>query len=330
MAHQWFREGADVEIASLLECLEGVLFSGKVVAPSFDDANKFVIEYETLTTQEDGISQPLMEDVSVGLLRPRPPTEAKLVFKSDEIVDAFFNGGWWNGVVVTPLNNSCYLVWLRRMGRNYQFRASELRVHREWKMGAWFPPFDQLVKLEEDDVNAEMLPVRLGEVRVGQELMKRALLPEFIGRGALVEVRSDEDGFQGSWYGATIIERISRDKFIVEYLSLRTDDDKKYLREEVDSFHIRPHPLDTLVVDAYKKNARVDVFYNDGWWEGRIVKVLHGSRYRIYFWGTRDEMVLHHLDLRPHQDWVDGKWVHDFDVNSSRKTKKRIRFMDQP
>ncbi|KAK4779731.1 hypothetical protein SAY87_015837 [Trapa incisa] len=157
MAHQWFREGADVEIASLLKCLEGVLFSGKVVAPSFDDANKFVIEYETLTTQEDGISQPLMEDVSVGLLRPRPPTEAKLVFKSDEIVDAFFNGGWWNGVVVTPLNNSCYLVWLRRMGRNYQFRASELRVHREWKMGAWFPPFDQLVKLEEDDVNAEGL-----------------------------------------------------------------------------------------------------------------------------------------------------------------------------
>lgn len=158
--------------------------------------------------------------------------------------------------------------------------------------------------------------------RVEQRLNKGAS-PEFLGKGALVEVRSDEDGFEGSWYGATIIEKTGRDKFLVEYLSLRAENVEKYLREEVNASHLRPHPLDTSVLDAYQKNARVDAFYNDGWWEGRVVKVLDGSRYRVYFHGTGDEMVFHQLDLRPHQDWIDGKWVHCSGDDQSRKIRRR-------
>lgn len=145
-----------MEVASPIHCLSGVFFHGKVVAPSFDDANKFLVEYETLKTEEDGTSQPFSEDVSVGLLRPRPPTETRLGFTSNDIVDAFFNGGWWKGVVAKPLNKSCYLVYLKSMKQSYQFRVSELRVHREWKKGAWYPPFDEQVKQEEDDVNVEV------------------------------------------------------------------------------------------------------------------------------------------------------------------------------
>lgn len=164
--------------------------------------------------------------------------------------------------------------------------------------------------------NVQELPAR-----VEQRLNKRAM-PEYFGKGALVEVRSDEDGFEGSWYGATIIEKTGKNMFLVEYLSLRAESVEKYLREEVDAFHLRPHPLDNLALDAYHMNAKVDAFYNDGWWEGKVVKVLDGSRYRIYFHRTGDEMVFHHLDLRPHQDWVDGKWVHCSGKDRSRKTQR--------
>lgn len=156
MAHQWFRVGLDVEIASPIRSLDGVFFPGKVVAPSFDDANKFLVEYENLTTEEDGTSQPFSEDVSMSLLRPRPPMETKLGFKFNDFVDAFFNGGWWKGVVAKALNKSCYLVYLKGMKQSYQFRVSELRVHREWIKGAWFPPYEEEMKQEEDDMNVEV------------------------------------------------------------------------------------------------------------------------------------------------------------------------------
>ncbi|OWM89393.1 protein AGENET DOMAIN (AGD)-CONTAINING P1-like [Punica granatum] len=304
MAYQWFREGVDVEIASINPCQRGVYFPGKVVAPSFDDSNKFLVEYDTITNEEEGTTRPFSEDVRVGLLRPRPPLEDKLGFKCNDSVDAFFHGGWREGVVAKCLDKSCYLVHLKSMKQSYQFRASELRVHREWIRGAWCPPYEDEIKEEaDDDDDVEELPAR-----ARQKPRKRAL-HEFFGKGNLVEVSSDEEGFEGAWYGATIIEKRRKDKFLIEYLSLRADDGEKYLREEVDAIHLRPHPMETLVTDAYNRNSRVDCFYNDGWWEGRVVKVLDESRYRVYFHGTDEEMDFHYLEMRPHQDWVDGKWV---------------------
>ncbi|GAB2287949.1 hypothetical protein Dimus_022301 [Dionaea muscipula] len=35
-------------------------------------------------------------------------------------------------------------------------------------------------------------------------------------KGSLVEVSSDEDGFQGAWFSAMVVDRIGEDKFLVE------------------------------------------------------------------------------------------------------------------
>ncbi|THF96685.1 hypothetical protein TEA_009921 [Camellia sinensis var. sinensis] len=149
----------------------------------------------------------------------------------------------------------------------------------------------------------QMLPI-VDEVMPSKETVEN----EF-SKGMLVEVSSDEDGFQGAWFAATIVERLQEGRFLIEYKSLRNDDDTDFLREEADTLHIRPYPPDTLVVDRFNMLEEVDALYNDGWWVGVISKVLDGQRYVVYFRSTNEEIEFEHSDLRLHQDWIDGKWV---------------------
>lgn len=135
------------------------------------------------------------------------------------------------------------------------------------------------------------------------------IVAENFGKGTLVEVTSDEDGFQGAWFAATILEKLSNDECIVEYQSLTNDDGTELLKEKANIKHIRPYPPETAVRDYFSLLQEVDALYNDGWWVGVISKVLQGQKYLIYFRGTNEEMEFKHSDLRPHQDWIDGKWV---------------------
>lgn len=132
---------------------------------------------------------------------------------------------------------------------------------------------------------------------------------EIFIKGTIVEVSSDEDGFRGAWFAASIVEAVQKDKFLVQYQNLRTDDDLCFLREEIDTLHIRPYPPETVVVNRFNLFEEVDASYNDGWWVGVISKVCVGSKYLVYFRDTDEEMEFEHSDLRPHQDWIDGKWV---------------------
>ena len=127
-------------------------------------------------------------------------------------------------------------------------------------------------------------------------------------KGTLVEVSSDEEGFHGSWFAATVVESVGKGKYLIEYKCLRTEDDSAFLREEVDNMHIRPHPPENAV-DRFKQLDEVDAMYNDGWWVGVISKVQNGSRYIVYFKETCEELQFQHSELRLHQDWIDGKWV---------------------
>lgn len=129
-----------------------------------------------------------------------------------------------------------------------------------------------------------------------------------IGVGAIVEVSSDEDGFSGAWFAATVVEALGKDKFLVEYHDLLADDDSQ-LREEIDALHIRPHPLDTDVDGQFSILDEVDAFYNDGWWVGVISKALADSRYVVYFRSSNEELEFENSQLRLHQDWIGGKWV---------------------
>lgn len=127
-------------------------------------------------------------------------------------------------------------------------------------------------------------------------------------KGTKVEVSSDEEGFGGAWFAATIVKPIGT-KFLVEYENLRADDETKPLRETIDFCHIRPTPPNTRTAGPIKLLEEVDAFYNDGWWVGVVSKVLSGSRYMVYFRPWKEEMEFGVEHIRLHHEWVDGRWL---------------------
>lgn len=129
-------------------------------------------------------------------------------------------------------------------------------------------------------------------------------------KGTKVEVRSDEEGYQGAWYTAIVVDSMQNGKYLVEYLTLKTDDLTEQLKEEADASDIRPYPPDINHPHCFALHERVDAWYNDGWWVGQVSSVLRGFKYRVYFWLTKEELEFEHCHLRPHQEWIDGRWVH--------------------
>lgn len=155
--------------------------------------------------------------------------------------------------------------------------------------------------------------LKSNKVNLKRKHSQRSSEPTFRA-GMMVEVKSDEQGYQGSWYTATIVCSLSSDKVLVEYQTLKTDDESKLLREEAFASYIRPCPPKIVRVDRYKMLEEVDAWYNDGWWVGLISKVLDGLKYAVYFWTTNEELIFEHFSLRPHQEWNGGKWIVAFRV----------------
>ncbi|WCJ22355.1 Agenet domain-containing protein [Euphorbia peplus] len=132
-------------------------------------------------------------------------------------------------------------------------------------------------------------------------------------KGKLVEVSSDEDGFKGAWYEATIAETPAKSsakkkkKVLVQYKTLLKED-LSLLVEPVDPGFIRPLPPETSE-RVFEVNDIVDAGYRDGWWTGVVRKVLDGCRYTVYFDNPPDIIDFDGKDLRNHFEWVYGNWV---------------------
>ncbi|XVF32929.1 hypothetical protein REPUB_Repub17cG0125200 [Reevesia pubescens] len=136
-------------------------------------------------------------------------------------------------------------------------------------------------------------------------------------KGAPVEVSSDEEGFRGAWYLATILEyppkstSKKRKKVLIQYKTLLANDGSTPLTESLDPAYIRPLPPTAKedVESGFEINEVVDAGYKDGWWTGVVRKVVEKSNYRVYFDNPPDVIEFDRKDLRVHWDWIDGKWV---------------------
>ncbi|KAG8369059.1 hypothetical protein BUALT_Bualt15G0110900 [Buddleja alternifolia] len=298
----YFKKGADVEISSNDDGFHGSWYAGTVVRPPPDakrSSAKVVVEYKTLMEDKAGTRR-LREEMELLNLRPPPPPENRRRFKSSEDVDAYYNDGWWEGIITDVVGKDKYLVFFRGSREQMEFKGSQLRLHREWVYGKWVPPFEPGDELQQP--KDEKLPLS-AKVEPIIEIIEHNFSP-----GELVEVSSDEDGFEGAWFCATVIENLGG-KYLVEHQSLMDEDDPKPLREEVDIWHIRPRPPEVGLVDRFDVLEEVDALYNDGWWAGIISKVLKNEKYSVYFRTTDEEMKFMHADLRVHQEWINGKWV---------------------
>ncbi|KAM7265583.1 hypothetical protein ACFE04_003266 [Oxalis oulophora] len=160
--------------------------------------------------------------------------------------------------------------------------------------------------------------------------------------GSKVEFSSKEEGYKGSYFTATIVDTPqpttnNNNTYVIQYDNITNEDGTKPLRELAHVSCIRPLPPQPLVEDkeqhsscSFVLNDVVEAFYNDGWWVGVVDKVKRSGgsgsggggemkRYRVRF-----EDPLHFIEfdenlLRPHFDWVDGKWV-SFDSSTKKTT----------
>ncbi|PKU72383.1 DUF724 domain-containing protein 3 isoform X2 [Dendrobium catenatum] len=284
-----FKTGDEVEVCSDDEGFRGAWYEAKIVR-SMPRLNRYTVVYDSIVEETDA-SRNLRETVDAAYVRPRPIFARDGVFAIQQPVDAFCNDGWWEGVVsglLGSVRRAKYSVSFPSTGDVMEFLPSELRPHLDWVNGEWVDPQTQVSSVpgvcSTEDMSGKMFQ-----------------------KGTSVEVSSDAEGFHGAWFPATVVKSV-RNKFLVEYRDLTTDDETEPLKETVDSLHIRPTPPAILPPAKFKYLEEVDAYYNDGWWVGVISKVIDDSNYIVYFRTWGQEIEFRYEDLRPHHDWISGRW----------------------
>ncbi|KAM0867856.1 hypothetical protein ACQ4PT_041712 [Festuca glaucescens] len=140
--------------------------------------------------------------------------------------------------------------------------------------------------------------------------------------GAEVEVRSDEPGFEDSFYEATVaghlISRRCR-RYTLAYSTLLAEEGGP-LKETADAADVRPRPPREEIAGAASRGfaicEMVEAFHSDGWWAGVVSAVpppVTGDRrhgvYEVTFPTSREIMEFEETALRPHRVFQDGRWV---------------------
>ncbi|CAN1195142.1 Protein AGENET DOMAIN (AGD)-CONTAINING P1 [Linum perenne] len=277
--------------------------------------NMILIEYHTILHG----SMPAKELIYATSVRPAPPTEYVSWFQLEDDVDVYIAGGWYRGTVKDIDVNSNYLVSFARQGDEIVAEQCNMRHHREWNDGAWFPPSPPLLPPRKRSVDNPK-PRKMRPAKKTKKTSKALM-----SKGARVEVKIDDPGFQGAWFDGLVIDHVGSDKYVVEYLHLLTEDETGKLREVVNAEDVRPCPPVDQTQGRYKVHDRVDAWCNDGWWEGMIVRVLDAlNKYMVYFTVTRDTLELESSILRPHMDWVNGKWVKDMLLEEPEESNNTV------
>ncbi|KAL8205028.1 hypothetical protein R6Q57_010651 [Mikania cordata] len=162
-----------------------------------------------------------------------------------------------------------------------------------------------------------------------------------------VEVSSEEPGFYGAWYAATVIDEgkpsnkrnrnVNKTSwYLVKYDTLFDEDDPPQpLTEVVDSSFVRPSPPRNIrrsnggnateaeeAVEAAEEECDgggdfeacdvIDAFHRDGWWIGVVKSVIVDGEMRKYivsFEHPPEEFEFERCNLRLHVDWIDRRWI---------------------
>ncbi|WCJ39007.1 Plant Tudor-like protein [Euphorbia peplus] len=129
--------------------------------------------------------------------------------------------------------------------------------------------------------------------------------------GDEVEVCSNELGYVGSYYEATVIQRY-HDQYKVKYKNLVVEEGSSVpLIEVVSSGEVRSVPPKHPTVGlSIRKDDVVDALDKDGWWVGRVTGQTYlNGEYNVYF-PTTDETVAYPASrLRKHVNWCNGNWI---------------------
>ncbi|CAK9195088.1 unnamed protein product [Sphagnum troendelagicum] len=145
----------------------------------------------------------------------------------------------------------------------------------------------------------------------------------FFEVGDRVEMLCQDSGLRGCSFKGVVTRRVSR-RLKIQYEELQNEDGEGNLEEWVSAWRlagpdklgvrivgrttVRPFPTPCTSAD-YCIGQAVDVWWNDGWWEGIVVSKEPEGNVKVYFPGEGDISSFHSADLRVSKDWVNGSWV---------------------
>ncbi|XP_041990100.1 DUF724 domain-containing protein 7-like isoform X4 [Salvia splendens] len=124
----------------------------------------FLVEYNSVNPDSHGSTKASVDSLHI---RPCPPVLKDKKFILLEKVDAFFDFGWWNGIITKELERSRYLVFFKQMKCEKEFNQSELRPHMDWKDGKWFTSAQRkqrnILTTQNGSENIKSTPTTLGK-----------------------------------------------------------------------------------------------------------------------------------------------------------------------
>ncbi|CAF1707787.1 unnamed protein product [Brassica napus] len=217
---------------------------------------------------EDGVS-PLKETIERSFIRPVPPEclNEGVVFKEGSVVDAYFNNGWWTGVIVVERPDGSFLIYFDDPPDIMRFIRSQLRPHADWIGSKW-------VKSK-----------------------NKVLSQHMFTRGKLVEMTREisESEKEKIWVRALVITEVrkqgdNRRKFLIKRctISQNSSDEAEGKHLIVDICKIRPSPPRDLCAE-YSLNDYVEVVVTYGWHKGRVTEILLENKYKVYFAATKED-----------------------------------------
>lgn len=125
--------GSKVEIAYIREKLPVAWYKATVI--KVIDERVLLIEYESMKNDDGAL---LSEIVSTQYIRPLPPPTLEVRnFDLLDEVEAFYNDGWWPGVVAKVNTGSRYNVKFMQWEEEIEFHHTELRFLYDWVDGQW-------------------------------------------------------------------------------------------------------------------------------------------------------------------------------------------------
>ncbi|CAN7091230.1 unnamed protein product, partial [Brassica rapa subsp. narinosa] len=235
--------------------------------PTRVTGKKLRVSYKTMFN-EDGVS-PLKETIERSFIRPVPPEclNEGVVFKEGSVVDAYFNNGWWTGVIVVERPDGSFLVYFDDPPDIMRFIRSQLRPHADWIGSKW-------VKSK-----------------------NKVLSQHMFTRGKLVEMTREisESEKEKIWVRALVITEVrkqgdDRRKFLIKRctISQNSSDEAEGKHLIVDICKIRPSPPRDLCAE-YSLNDYVEVVVTHGWRKGRVTEILLENKYKVYFAATKED-----------------------------------------
>ncbi|XP_030471816.1 uncharacterized protein LOC115689800 isoform X2 [Syzygium oleosum] len=160
-----------------------------------------------------------------------------------------------------------------------------------------------------------------------QKIMKKDP-PHHLIVGSEVEVLSQDSGLRGCWFRASIIKAFNAKVKVCYQDILDADDETKKLEEWIpacrvaapDEFGLRiigrsmirpcQRSRESEVPKVVDVGTVVDAWWNDGWWEGIVVRSESEDRLCVYFPGEKRELVFPLGDLRHSREWSENRWIH--------------------